>query len=77
MNPLLDTRVYTTELPGGEAINIAANTAAESIFHNCDADGDIFMLTKERLSDIRESPSEQVTEHDRGNGIIEYPSLAW
>ena len=39
VNPILDTRLYTTEFPYGEAIEISVNTAADSIFHNFDADG--------------------------------------
>ena len=43
-NPLLNTMVYTTEFPNEEAIEVAVNTATESIFHHCDADGNKFML---------------------------------
>ena len=43
---LLDTRVITAEFPDKEAIEIYANTAVNSILHNCDADGNKFMLFK-------------------------------
>ena len=43
---LLDTRVITAEFPDKEAIEISANTAVNSILHNCDADGNKFMLFK-------------------------------
>ena len=43
---LLDTRVITAEFPDKEAIDISANTAVNSILHNCDADGNKFMLFK-------------------------------
>ena len=46
MNPLLETRVYNAEFLDREAIKINTNTAAESILHNCDADGNEFMIFK-------------------------------
>ena len=46
VNPLLETRVYTTEFHSGESIQIAANNVADSIFQNFDPDGNEFMLFK-------------------------------
>ena len=51
LNPLLDTRVYTTELLDGYAVKIYANTAAEYIFQNCDTYGNMFILFKSIMND--------------------------
>ena len=48
-NPLLDTRVYEARFPDGEAIEVAANVVAESLFRVCDSDGNEFLLIKEIL----------------------------
>ena len=45
-NPLLDTRVYTADIHDRDTINITANTSANSIFQNCDTDGNVTLLFK-------------------------------
>ena len=44
VKPMLDTRVYTVEIPDWESIEIALNTAENFVFDNFDADGNKFML---------------------------------
>ena len=36
--------MYTSDFTDGEAIKIAYNNSLDSIFHNCDADGNEFMF---------------------------------
>eukprot|EP00970_Alexandrium_tamarense_P003116 scaffold471_cov109-Alexandrium_tamarense.AAC.4 len=38
-NPILDTRLYEVQFPGGEVTELTANVIAQSMYTQCDADG--------------------------------------
>ena len=38
-NPILDTRGYVVEFEDGEQAELAANTIAQSMYDQCDPDG--------------------------------------
>ena len=35
VNLILDTRVYTSEFPGGDSVDVLANISADSILQSC------------------------------------------
>jgi hypothetical protein len=43
-NPILDTRQYEVEFPSGEVAEYTANIVAESMFAQCDAEGNHYLL---------------------------------
>lgn len=43
-NPILDTRVYDVEFPGGQMAEFSANAIAEHMYAQCDADGNQYLL---------------------------------
>ena len=44
MNPILGTRRYQVEFAGGEVIQLTANIIAESMYTQCNADGNNYFL---------------------------------
>lgn len=46
-NPILDTRTYEVEFPGGSAAKLSANINAENTFPQCDIDGSEFRMMSE------------------------------
>ena len=44
MNPILDTRMYQVEFAGGKVTEVTANVIAESLYTQCDADGNKYLL---------------------------------
>ena len=48
-NPLLDTRAYEAELPGGEGVAFLANTMATRLLDICSYDGHNLMLFRSLL----------------------------
>jgi hypothetical protein len=46
-NPILDTRVYEVEFPGGTISEHSANVLAEALYSQVDIDGNRFLLLKE------------------------------
>ena len=43
-NPILDTHLYEVEFPWGEMTKFMANTIEESIYAQCDVDGNEYLL---------------------------------
>ena len=43
-NPILDTCLYEVEFPGGEMTELVANIIAESMYAQCDVDGNEYLL---------------------------------
>ena len=39
VNPIMDTRLYQVEFNGGEVTELTNNVIAESMYAQCDADG--------------------------------------
>ena len=44
VNPILDTRTYEVEFPDGEVAEFSANMIAESMYAQCDVQGNQFLL---------------------------------
>ena len=45
-NPILDTRTYEVEFPDGQTAEFAANVIAESMYTQCDTEGNQYLLMK-------------------------------
>ena len=45
-NPILDTHLYEVEFPGGEMTKLAMNIIAESMYAQCDLNGNDYLLLK-------------------------------
>lgn len=45
-NPILDTRIYEVEFDDGEVTELAANVIAETMWAQCDPDGNQYVLLK-------------------------------
>ena len=43
-NPILNTYFYNVEFQGGETTELAANIIAESLYPQCDANGNNYLL---------------------------------
>ena len=43
-NPILETHLYEVEFPGGEMTELVANIIAESIYTQCDVNGNEYLL---------------------------------
>ena len=43
-NPILDTRMYQVEFTGGEVTEFTANIIAESMYVQCNSDGNEYLL---------------------------------
>ena len=52
-SPILDIRTYQVEFAGGKVTELTANTIAESMYTQCDADGNKYLLLN-LLLDINE-----------------------
>ncbi len=57
-NPLMDTRIYDVQFPDGHTEEFAANTIAENIYSQVDAEGNQYLLLKE------------ITDHKRDGSAI-------
>ena len=55
-NPILDTRSYQVQFPGGEIAPYAANLIAENMITQCDPDGNQFLLL-ESITDHKKDKS--------------------
>ena len=42
--PILDTRMYQVEFAGGEVTELTANVIAESMYAQCDSEGNEYLL---------------------------------
>ena len=51
-NPILDTREYTVTFDDGDVTNLTANLIAESMYAQCDPDGNQYVLL-DSLTDHR------------------------
>ena len=54
-NPILDTRMYQVELANGEITELPTNVIAESMYTQCDIDGNEYLLLDLQLIIIRMS----------------------
>ena len=53
-NPILDTRKYVVEFEGGEEAELTANVIAESMYAQCDPDGNLYVMF-DSIVDYRKS----------------------
>ena len=44
MNPIMDNRMYQVEFAGGKVTELTPNFITESIYTQCDADGNEYLL---------------------------------
>ena len=44
MSPVLDTRMYQVEFAGGKVTTFTTNIIAQSMYTQCDADGNEYLL---------------------------------
>ena len=51
MNLFLNTRMYQVEFTGGKVTELTANVIAESMYAQCDADGNEYLLLKALVDD--------------------------
>ena len=56
-NPILDTHLYEVEFPGREMTELAANIIAESMYAQCDIDGNEYLLLEAFINHRKNGPA--------------------
>ena len=54
-NPILNTRIYQEEFAGGEVTKLTANVIAESMYAQCDLEGNEYLLLDALVDDYRDN----------------------
>ena len=80
-NPALDTHVYKVRFPDGRTEELAANVITETIYAQCDADGNQYILL-DAIMDYRKDPSMAVSWNDQvlavnGKKIVKRSTGGW
>ena len=80
-NPALDTRVYEVRFPDKRTEELAANVIAETVYAQCDANGNQYVLL-DAIVDYHKDPSLAVARDDQvmvfdGKKIIKCSTRGW
>ena len=55
MNPVIDTRMYKVESAGGEVTELATIVIAESMYTQCDSDGNEYLLLDVQVDYLKDN----------------------
>jgi len=80
-NPILDTRSYIVDFDDGDQTELTANKIAESLYSQCDPDGNHYVLLEE-IVDYRRLPtavklSDQKTVRANGKTYLKRSTVGW
>ena len=80
-NPILDTRGYVVEFEDGEQAELAANTIAQSMYAQCDPDGNQYVMF-DSIVDFRRSTTalyyaDQKFLKDDGRSFMRQTIVGW
>ena len=79
-NPILDVCLYEVEFPGGEMTELAANIIAESMYTQCDVDGNEYLLLEAFINHRKDGSALSVEEQKvviKGQKILRKSSAGW
>ena len=79
-NPILDTRLYEVQFPGGEVTELTANVIAQSMYAQCDADGNEYLLLESFVDYRKESGALTMDEQEivvRGRKSLRRSTKGW
>eukprot|EP01082_Thalassiosira_pseudonana_P000070 g27.t1 g27 contig1:60384-63019(+) len=79
-NPILDTRLYEVQFPGGEVTELTANVIAQSMYAQCDADGNEYLLLESFVDYRKESGALRMDEQEivvRGRKSLRRSTKGW
>lgn len=81
VNPLLDTRTYDVEFPNGQVAEYSANVIAESMYSQCDVEGNQHLLL-DALVDHKKSADaishqNMYVQHGSGNKHLRKTTRGW
>jgi hypothetical protein len=80
-NPILDTRVYEVQFDDGDVTELTANMIAQSMYAQCDADGNQYMLLDQlvdhRKDDAAISLTDQTVHRDNGRTYRRKTTAGW
>ena len=80
-NPILDTRQYVVEFEDGQQTELAANTIAQSMYAQCDADGNNYLLfdsiVDHRRGTSALTPEDQVIKRESGRTYMRRTTREW
>ena len=80
-NPILDTRIYEVQFDDGDVTELTANMIAQSMYAQCDADGNQYMLLDQlvdhRKDDAAISLADQTVHRDNGRTYRRKTTAGW
>ena len=80
MNPILDTQMYQVEFTGGKVTELTTNAIAESMYAQCDGDGNEYLLLDALVNYQKDnraiSQTEQQT-YTQGRSVTHKTTAGW
>ena len=80
MMGILDTRLYEVQFPSGEVTELTANIIAQSMYAQCDADGNEYLLLESFVDYRKESGALRIDEQEivvRGRKSLRRSTKGW
>ena len=79
-NPILDTREYTVQFKDGEVTELTTNAIAESMYAQCDPDGNQYVLLDDIIDFRKTNPALSIEDQKisvKGRESLRRPTVGW
>ena len=79
-NPILNTREYTVQFEDGEVTELTANSIAESMYAQCDPDGNQYVLLDDIIDFRKTDPELSIEDQNivvKGRESLYYSTVGW